>query len=104
MLCFAPLTSFAQSELDESQQKQLVQLVEDGKNAYDPAVDVIQLTAIPMLLFGVLLDISSFEAWVFPVALVVGGAFDAFEHANLRGDLRNPVVRAWKSRLAVLSN
>ncbi len=30
-----------------------------------------------------------------PVALMIGGFFDAFEHANLRMNSRNPVFKAW---------
>lgn len=57
--------------------------------------DLIQLTAIPIVLFGLLFDASSFAAPAIPIALSVGGFFDAFEHANLRFTLRSPIARAW---------
>lgn len=57
--------------------------------------DVIQLTFIPVVLFGLLFDVSGFDAWVFPAALMVGAVFDAFEHANIRMNSQNPVFKAW---------
>ncbi len=58
-------------------------------------VDFIQLSLIPLVLFGLVMDVSSFEAWVIPATMGVGVVFDAFEHSNLRMNSRNPVFRAW---------
>lgn len=58
-------------------------------------VDIVQLTLLPALLFGVLFDISSFHPWVLPGVLMVGAAFDAFEHANIAVDFSRPLPRAW---------
>ena len=58
-------------------------------------VDFIQLACIPILLFGVLMDTSTFAPWVVPVALGVGVIFDAFQHANLRFSIHTPLGRAW---------
>jgi sterol desaturase/sphingolipid hydroxylase (fatty acid hydroxylase superfamily) len=58
-------------------------------------VDFTMLAALPILLFGVLLDVGSFEPWVIPVTMGVGVVFDAFEHSNLRMDSRHPLYRAW---------
>lgn len=58
-------------------------------------VDIVQLTLIPAVLFGVLFDISSFHEAVLPGVLLVGAFFDAFEHANLAMDMRKPHNRAW---------
>lgn len=58
-------------------------------------VDFLQLTAIPVLLFGVLFDVSAFEAWVMPAALSVGIIADAFEHSNLEFKLDSWWKKAW---------
>ena len=58
-------------------------------------VDVAQLTLIPVVLFGILFDISSFPEWLLPAVLILGAATDAFEHANVRMDPKNPFWRAW---------
>ena len=57
--------------------------------------DCVQLTLVPVVLFGLLFDISSFEAWIFPLVIVLGAAMDAFEHSNLRIDPKHPVWRTW---------
>ncbi|MCB9797193.1 MAG: sterol desaturase family protein [Alphaproteobacteria bacterium] len=62
-------------------------------------VDIVQLTLIPTLLFGVLLDISSFHPLVLPVVLTIGAFFDAFEHSNLAWDVRKPALGAWDKLL-----
>jgi sterol desaturase/sphingolipid hydroxylase (fatty acid hydroxylase superfamily) len=59
------------------------------------AFDFLQLSAIPIVLFGVLLDTSGFAPWVVSAALGVGVFFDAFQHANIRIDLSRPWWRAW---------
>lgn len=58
-------------------------------------VDLLQLTAIPLVLFGLLFDVSQFAPWALPVALSIGAFFDAFEHANVRFTLQSPLARAW---------
>ena len=57
------------------------------------AVDLLQLTAIPLVLFSLLLDTRGFEAWVIPSAMAVGVVFDAFQHANIRMDMTRPLNR-----------
>jgi sterol desaturase/sphingolipid hydroxylase (fatty acid hydroxylase superfamily) len=64
-------------------------------------VDFLQLTAIPVILFGVIFDISAFEGWVLPAALTVGIVADAMEHANARFVLDTPFRRVW---FAVFNN
>jgi len=58
-------------------------------------VDFLQLSAIPLLLFSVLLDTHAFAPWVLPTALGVGVFFDALEHGNIRLDASHPAFRAW---------
>lgn len=55
-------------------------------------VDFFQLSAIPILLFGVLFAV---DPWVFTVAMGIGVVFDSFEHANLRIAYNHPFWRAW---------
>lgn len=62
-------------------------------------VDFLQLTAIPIVLFGVLFRIS--HGWILPTALMVGIVADAAEHANVRFTLDSPIRRAW---FAVFNN
>lgn len=57
-------------------------------------VDIIQLTAIPWVLFGLVFQVS--EAVLLPV-LLMGAVMDAFQHANLRLNFQNPVLRAWNT-------
>jgi sterol desaturase/sphingolipid hydroxylase (fatty acid hydroxylase superfamily) len=63
------------------------------------AVDLLQLTAIPLVLYSVLLDTTSFAPWVVEAALAVGVVFDAFQHANIRMDMTRPLNRAWNTVL-----
>ena len=58
-------------------------------------VDFFQLSAIPIVLFGVVMDVSSFDPWVLPAALAIGDVMDAFEHANIQMDMTKPWNRAW---------
>jgi len=58
-------------------------------------VDFLQLSALPIVLFGVLLDTSSWNPAVLATALSIGVVFDAFQHANLRVDTSTPWFRAW---------
>ena len=60
-------------------------------------VDFAQLISIPLFVFGVLLDGQAFEPWVIPAALAVGDVMDAFEHANIRMNMRHPFWRAWNT-------
>lgn len=64
-------------------------------------VDFLQLSLLPVLLFGVLLDTREIPEWVRMAALVPGILFDSFEHANLRFDASSGWRRAW---FAVLNN
>ena len=59
------------------------------------AVDFVQLSAIPIVLFGVLIDTTGFAPWVLQAAFGVGIFFDTFQHANLRFDITHPVGRVW---------
>lgn len=56
-------------------------------------VDFLQLSAIPVVVFGVLLRLG--PAWIVPAALSVGIVADGLEHANLRFTLDAPWRRAW---------
>ncbi len=56
-------------------------------------VDFLQLTAIPIVLFGVLFRVS--DGWVLPAALTVGIVADALEHMNVRFTLDTPWRCAW---------
>ena len=58
-------------------------------------VDFVQLSALPLVLFSVIFDVSSFASWVMPVTLAVGVVFDSFEHSNLRMNSQNSLFRAW---------
>ena len=46
-------------------------------------VDVLILTAIPLTIYGGLFDVSTFAAWVVPMALLTGVVFDAYQHSNI---------------------
>jgi len=59
------------------------------------AVDFVQLSAIPMVLFGVLIDTSGFAPWTMSAAFGIGIFFDTFQHANLRFDINHPLTGAW---------
>jgi sterol desaturase/sphingolipid hydroxylase (fatty acid hydroxylase superfamily) len=58
-------------------------------------VDFLQLTAVPVLLFGVLFDVTRSPGWVIPAALIVGIVADAAEHANVAFPLDTWWRRAW---------
>jgi len=58
-------------------------------------VDFLQLSALPIVLFGVLLDTSGWDPDVLAVVLSIGVVFDCFQHANLRVDTSTPWFRAW---------
>ena len=58
-------------------------------------VDFLQLAMLPVVLFSVVLNVSSWPTWVLPAALAVGAVADAFQHANLRWNPRHPVARIW---------
>ncbi|HJN75625.1 MAG TPA: sterol desaturase family protein [Myxococcota bacterium] len=59
------------------------------------AVDIAQLTLLPVVLLSLLLDVSSFHPAVLPGVLLVGAVFDAFEHSNLAMDMTRPHNSAW---------
>jgi sterol desaturase/sphingolipid hydroxylase (fatty acid hydroxylase superfamily) len=58
------------------------------------AVDFLKLSAVPILLFGVVVDITSFATWVLPAAVSVGIVADTFSHMHVEFPYRNPVCRA----------
>jgi sterol desaturase/sphingolipid hydroxylase (fatty acid hydroxylase superfamily) len=58
-------------------------------------VDLLQLSAIPGLLYFLLLDVSSFAPWVIPGALAVGIVFDSFQHANIAMNMEKPFNQAF---------
>jgi sterol desaturase/sphingolipid hydroxylase (fatty acid hydroxylase superfamily) len=62
-------------------------------------VDFLQLSLLPIVLFSVLLDTSAVAAWVVPTVLAVGMVSDAWQHANIRIDARQPLFRAWNTVL-----
>lgn len=55
-------------------------------------LDIVQLTAIPWVLFGLCFHVNE---TVLLVVLLMGSVMDAFEHANIRMNARNPALRAW---------
>lgn len=67
-------------------------------------VDFVQLSALPVLLFGVLLDTRAWSPLAVPLAMIPGIVADALEHANLRFPahprwlryvFNNPLFHAW---------
>ena len=58
-------------------------------------VDFIQLAFLPVVLFGALLNTSSWAPWSIIAALSVGGVFDAFQHANMRWNPHTTFGRMW---------
>lgn len=58
-------------------------------------VDFIQLSALPILLFGVVFDTTGWHPAVLPIVLSIGVFFDTFQHANIRIDPRARWFRAW---------
>jgi sterol desaturase/sphingolipid hydroxylase (fatty acid hydroxylase superfamily) len=58
-------------------------------------VDFVQLSAIPIVLFVVVIDTSAWSAWVLPAILAVGAVMDAFQHSNLRVDTSRPLFKVW---------
>lgn len=59
-------------------------------------VDILQLTAIPLVLFGLLFGV---DEQVLTGVLLFGAFFDAFEHANIAMDMSKPWNRAWNQLL-----
>lgn len=64
------------------------------------AVDLVQLTALPLLIFHLLFDHASFAPGVVVAVLLVGGVVDAFQHADITFDITQP----WKGRWNRLFN
>lgn len=58
-------------------------------------VDFIQLSLVPVLLFGFLFDASTFDPWVWPALIIVTDVFDAFQHADIALDLTHPLAAMW---------
>lgn len=63
------------------------------------AVDFVQLWALPVLWFGVLLDTGGWPPALLPILLLIPVAFDGFQHANLRLDPDAPWLRLWNKLL-----
>ena len=55
-------------------------------------VDFLQLSAIPIVLFGLLLKV---EPWAFAAAMGIGVVADGWQHANLRLPAAHPFWRTW---------
>jgi len=58
-------------------------------------VDFVQLAMLPVVLFSVVLNVSTWSPWVLTAALGVGAVADAFQHANLRWNPHHPVAKVW---------
>jgi sterol desaturase/sphingolipid hydroxylase (fatty acid hydroxylase superfamily) len=58
-------------------------------------VDFLQLSSLPILLFGLVFDVSSFDPWVVPAALSVGVAFEGFIHGNIAFDPQSRRARVF---------
>jgi sterol desaturase/sphingolipid hydroxylase (fatty acid hydroxylase superfamily) len=59
------------------------------------AMDFIQLSLLPVVLFGLLIDTSTLpEPWLLALP-IPGVVFDAFQHANMKFTLNTPLARAW---------
>ena len=57
--------------------------------------DFLQLSMIPIFLFGILFDTTDFAPWVLPASLAIGVFFDSFQHANLKFRIDTPMGRVW---------
>lgn len=62
-------------------------------------VDFVQLSLLPVLVFGVLFDGRQMDPLVIVAVLSVGDVMDAFEHANIRLNPNNPVFKVWNLAL-----
>ncbi len=62
-------------------------------------VDLIQLTALPLLIFHLIFDYASFAPGVVVGVLLIGAVMDAFIHANLPFDITRPLPRLWNRLL-----
>jgi len=58
-------------------------------------VDLVQLTALPLLVFHVFFDHATLAPGVVVGVLLVGAVMDAFSHANIAMDMTKPWNRAW---------
>jgi sterol desaturase/sphingolipid hydroxylase (fatty acid hydroxylase superfamily) len=58
-------------------------------------VDFVQLSLIPVVLFGFLFDATSFDLRVWPLLAITTDFFDAFQHSDIAMTLESPLVRAW---------
>jgi len=58
-------------------------------------VDFAQLALLPVILFGFVLDTTGSPAWLVPAALAPGVVSDAFQHANVRFDVRGATGWLW---------
>lgn len=60
-------------------------------------VDFIQLNLVPVVCFGLLCSCQTFPSWVWLAMATIVNGMDAFQHANIRMDLRHPVARWWNT-------
>lgn len=58
-------------------------------------VDFLQLSLVPIVLFGLVFDASSFDPRVWPALVILINLFDALQHADVRFTLRSPLARGW---------
>jgi sterol desaturase/sphingolipid hydroxylase (fatty acid hydroxylase superfamily) len=58
------------------------------------AVDFLKLSAVPVLLFGFLFDVSTFSTWVLPAAISVGIIADTFSHMHVEFPYENRLCRS----------
>ena len=58
-------------------------------------LDFIQLSLMPVLLFGVIFDATAFHPGVWVALGSIVGFMDAFQHSNLDFELGSPVAKAW---------
>lgn len=58
-------------------------------------VDFVQLSLLPALLFGLLLDTRGFSPGVWVALGAVVAVMDGFSHANLRYERAHPLARVW---------
>lgn len=63
------------------------------------AVDLVQLTFLPLLVFHMVFDHAGFAPGVVVGVLLVGAVMDAFIHANISFDITRPLPRLWNRLL-----
>ena len=63
------------------------------------AVDFVQLSLLPVVLFALVLDTRAWADWVLVAALGIGVVMDAFQHGNIRWNPKHPLARVWNLAL-----